>query len=174
MPSNYDDGGIVMRIDPTTLYQYATSDIPNHAKEIAGHVSNIVNVMNNMTNTEWVGPSSSAAQDFNTKWAKAVNDLFGSNSDPSSGVLPKIGAAVAMAAANYGGAEDTITTNLKDFIAGLNTPSGGPDAVGTPPGRGQTVGPVTQTAPLPPAAPSPSPATGTSGTSAGGQAGQVS
>jgi hypothetical protein len=66
----------------------------------------------------WVGTSASDAQDFSTQWTRAVNNLFGSTSDPTSGALPKVTDAVAQAAMNYGVAEDTITASLKGYAAG--------------------------------------------------------
>jgi hypothetical protein len=160
VPSNYDDAGIMISVDPNTLYQYATSDIPNHIQNLAHSISKIVGVWNKLNNDNvgWVGTSASEAQDWNSKWSGAVNGLFGSDSDPASGVLPKIAGAVAQAALNYGTAEDTITTNFQHYIDGLNTPAGGPDSVNSPPTRNGSQGPVSENAPAPPDGPAPSPA----------------
>jgi hypothetical protein len=157
VPSNYDDSGISIRVDPNSLYQYATSDITSHAKNLASSVSSIVQIWNNLK-VGWVGNSASDAQEFNSLWAQAVNKLFGSDSDPSSGALPKIADAVAQAAMNYGVAEDTNVTNLKNYADALNAAGGGGSTVNSPPTRGGNQGPVGETAPAPPSTPPPSPA----------------
>jgi len=157
VPSNYDDSGIMIRVDPNTLYQYATSDIPNHVQGLADSISNIVKIWNNLK-VGWVGKSASDAHEFNTQWSQAIDRLFGSKSDAASGVLPKIGIAVAQASINYGVAEDTITTSLKDYVNGLNTPAGAGNAVNSAPTRSGSQGPVSENAPAPPNGPPPNPA----------------
>jgi hypothetical protein len=157
VPSNYDDSGISIRVDPNSLYQYATSDIVGHAKSLADSVSNIVQIWQNLK-VGWVGASASDAQEFNSRWSQAVDKLFGSDSDPSSGALPKIADSVAQAAMNYGVAEDSITTSLQNYINGLNAGGGGGSTVNSPPTRGGNQGPVGETAPAPPSTPAPSPA----------------
>jgi hypothetical protein len=160
VPSNYDDAGLTISVDPNTLYQYAISDIPNHIQSLADSITKIVGVWNGLNNNNvgWVGASASEAQDFNSKWTTAVNGLFGTTAEPASGVLPKIGNAVAQASVNYGTAEDTTTTNLQHYIDGLNTPAGGGSSVNSPPTRGGNQGPVSENAPAPPNGPAPSPA----------------
>jgi hypothetical protein len=160
VPSNYDDSGIKISVDPNSLYQYAISDIPKHIQAIADSINRIDQVWNHLNDAKvgWVGRSASEAQAFNSKWARAIRGLFGTDADPNSGVLPKIALAVATASMNYAMAEDTIITNLQQYIDGLNTPPGGPDTVNSPPTRGGNQGPVTESAPAPPDAPPPSPA----------------
>ena len=161
MPSNYDDAGITISVDPNSLYQYASSEIPGHIKNFTESISRIVGVWKKLNDNKvgWAGKSASEAQDFDSRWSTAVSGLFGTDSDPSSGVLAKIAVAVAQAAENYGVAEGTIVTNLQEYIDGLNTPpAGGGRPVNSPPTRGGSGGPVSEQGPPPPSTPPPSPA----------------
>jgi hypothetical protein len=86
----------------------------------------------------WAGSGAGDRRDFSARCvllAWLVSGLFGSTSDPTSGVLPKITDAVAQARMNYGAAGDMITTSLKDHVAGLSAAAGGSERLVTrPPG----------------------------------------
>jgi hypothetical protein len=153
VPSNYDDASITMSIDANSLYQTAITAMPNHAQNLADSVAKIVGIWNNLK-AAWVGSTSDEAQDFNTQWSTAVNNLFGSQSDSKSGILPKIANAVAAASYNYGDAEDTIWNSMNAYAAGLNAGSD-PNAVQPPAGGTSSSGPVTVTTPGPPNTPPP-------------------
>ena len=143
-PSNYDDSGMLIRVDPDTLFGYATVDMVNEADVIANAISSIVEIWNGLK-LGWVGTTAAEAQDFSNRWNHAVQLLFGTEKDPASGVLPKIAQAVAIASINYGEAEDTVMEMFKTLTDGLNAPPGTPG----PPTRGQDQGPVTENAPRP-------------------------
>jgi uncharacterized protein YukE len=143
MPSNYDDGGLLIRVDPDSVFRYATVDIMNEAKVMANAISTISQTWTNLQ-LGWVGTSAQEAQDFNNQWNQAIDRLFGTVKDPASGALPKIAEAVATAAVNYAEAEDAVTKTFRGFTDNQN-PQSAP-----PPGRNQNQGPVTENAPAPP------------------------
>jgi uncharacterized protein YukE len=166
-PSNYDDAGMLIRVDPNSLYQYATGDMMAHGQVIMDAINNIVQTWNNLQ-VSWVSNSASEAQDFFDRWNSAVTQLFGTNADANSGALPKIADGVDLASINYGEAEDTVTKMFNSLTAGLDmgaiagavtadTPSDiAPLTVGQAPTRtppatpaGQTPDPVTESAPAP-------------------------
>ena len=143
LPSNYDDGRLLIRVDPDSLFHYATVDVVNDAKVIADAVSAISQTWTNLQ-VGWAGTTAREAQDFSNQWNHAVDRLFGTKKDPASGALPKIAEAVAIAAMNYGQAEDAVTKTFRGF-GDQNAPHSAP-----PPTRNHNQGPVTENAPAPP------------------------
>jgi hypothetical protein len=155
-PSNYDDSGMMIRVDPDSLYRYAAVDMPNHADVIVGHLTNIVDTWTGLQ-LGWAGTTADEAQDFSNRWIHAVEQLFGTEADPTSGALPKIAMAVNLAAVNYGEAEDVIIRMFTSLVAGLiigDVQGLGPQAphsIDPPPTRtpDPQSGPITESAPAP-------------------------
>jgi hypothetical protein len=140
-PSNYDDAGLVIRVDPNRMFQLATADMKNHGEAIANALSDIAQTWEGLAGG-WAAPSATEAQDFVNRWNVAVRAMFGDGQDPSTGILPKIAQKVAVASINYGEAEDV---NTKMFQSVGSGGSGGP----TPPTRSDNNGPITENAPAP-------------------------
>jgi uncharacterized protein YukE len=141
-PGNYNDGGMVISVNPDEMFRLATVDMLNHGQTVSDALNSIADIWNGLA-LGWVGDSASEAQDFNAKWSSAITALFGPPGDsPSnpSGALNQIANAVANAAVNYGEAEDA---NLKMFE---QYGSGGSSTGAT---RNNTLGPVTESAPTP-------------------------
>jgi len=166
-PSNYDDAGLLIRVNADRIFQSAATDIPNQAQVIANAINNIVQIWNGLK-LGWVGTTASEAQQFNDQWTNAVKQLFGTDSDPSSGALPRIADGVALAAINYGEAEDAVTKMFNSLTVGLDLsginagmqshmpPGTQPLPVGPSPGRTPTpqsgdpvYNPVSESAPPP-------------------------
>jgi hypothetical protein len=141
-PSNYDSTGLVIKVDPTTLWSYAQNDLPNNSEVVAIAVGNINTIWNNLA-LGWAGTTADEAQDFNNRWNTTISQLFGTQADPSSGALPKIADAVGMAALNYGETEDTVKRMFDTFSASLNSSS----PTTPPPDRDDNDGPITENTP---------------------------
>jgi hypothetical protein len=140
-PANYDSTGLVIKVDPTTLWSYAQNDLPNNGDVVATAVGNINTIWNGLA-LGWAGTTADEAQDFNDRWNAAITGLFGTPADTSSGALPKIADAVGMAALNYGETEDTVKSSFDLFAARLNSSSNY-----QPPARSNTDGPITEVTP---------------------------
>jgi hypothetical protein len=143
-PSNYDNAGLLIRIDPGNVF-FHVGDMQYEAQAIGDAITAIVGIWNNLR-LGWVGTTAAEAQDFNTRWVAAVQALFGTSADPKSGALPRIADAVAYAAINYGEAEDSNQKMFQSLTNDLNSPPGTPP----PPTRDQNQGPITENAPAPP------------------------
>src|ERR1700730_2522552 len=141
-PSNYNDYGILIRVDPTTLYHYADVDIPAQDALIANGVSNIDKTWEGLA-LGWVGSSATEAQNFNNRWNSAVTKLFGTPEDPSTGALQKIAHAVGLAAVNFGVTEDVVMHMFQSLVDGMGAPPGQPGS----PSRNHNDGPVTEVTP---------------------------
>lgn len=141
-PGNYNDFGIMLKVDPNTLFGYATADMPAEAESIAGSIGNIVNIWNDLK-LGWAGTSADEAQDFSNRWNAAITKLFGTEDDPESGAFPKIARAVGYAAINFGETEDVVAKMFASLSEGLAAPPGTPQ----PPTRDEHDGPVTESTP---------------------------
>ncbi len=139
-PDNYDDSGLLVRVDPNAMWQ-DKGDLHNQAQAIADSLSNIARVWEGLA-LGWVGASAEEAQDFNNRWNQALRRLFGTDDDPRSGALPNIAYAVALASINYAEHEDTVVKMFNSLTQGLSAPSGG---LGVPT-RSNDKGPVTESA----------------------------
>jgi uncharacterized protein YukE len=141
-PSNYNDAGMQIRVDPDALYGYATVDMKNQAEVLVGSLNRIRDIWQGLA-LGWVGTSAAEAHDFSDRWNHAIEQLFGTNDDLNSGALPKIATAVAIASINYGEAEDVVVKMFQSLLDALNASPGTP----TPPVRHQDEGPVTEQSP---------------------------
>ena len=137
-PSNYNDIGMSIKVDPTAMYNYANTDVRNAADALAGSISRIGGIWEGLR-LGWVGTTADEAQDFSDQWNAAVTGLLGTG-DGSTGALPKIGGAVVAASINYGDAEDTNQKMFQSLSSAMSAPPGAPQ----PPSRGQNEGPVTE------------------------------
>jgi len=141
-PSNYDSTSMVIKVDPTALWGLSQSNLPNDADVVAFAIGNIQSIWQELT-LGWAGTTADEAQDFNTRWNTAISALFGSQTDPTSGVLSKIADAVGTASLNYAETESTITTMFTSFSSSLNSGSGTTQA----PARSDNDGPITENTP---------------------------
>jgi uncharacterized protein YukE len=155
-PSNYDDSGMMIRVDPDSLYRYATVDMPNQADVIGSHLNNIVDTWNGLQ-LGWAGTTAQEVQDFSNQWIQAIQQLFGTEADPATGALPKIAMAVNLAAVNYGEAEDVIIRMFTSLLSGLivgdmqGLGPNAPHSINPPPTRtpNPLYGPITESSPPP-------------------------
>jgi uncharacterized protein YukE len=144
-PGNFNDGNMTIRVDPNLMYQLATVNMKNSAQTLMDAVNGTVQTWNNLK-VGWVGTSADEAQAFNDQWTRAVNSLFGSQADPTSGVLQKIANGTVLASINYGEAEDTVVNNFMNVANSVDLGSviGLSQAQPGSPARNQTQGVVTE------------------------------
>jgi hypothetical protein len=160
VPEFYDNAGISIRVDPDTIFQVAAVSIPSLGEDVANSVSRVVQIWNDLK-LGWVGNTAQEAQDFNDSWTTSISELFGGGKGgPATGILAQIADGAAMAASNYGQAEDVVTNMFNQTTSSLGQ-NGSSDS---PPDPHRAVnGPITEKTPkmpdkgrvsaLPPAAP---------------------
>jgi hypothetical protein len=142
-PGNYNDAGTVFRIDPTAMFTYATVDLLAEAKAIGAAIENIFNIWQGLK-LGWVGTTATEAQDFSDRMNATLKKMFGSDDDPTSGVLPKVATAIGKASINFGETEDV----MKKMFDTLTTDLGKPGNGDSPPPRDvNDGGPVTEHTP---------------------------
>jgi len=144
-PSNYDDAGLMINVNPDTIYHYAIVNLKNAATVVAGAINAIDGIWQNLQ-LGWAGETATEAQDFSNKWNTAIQLLFGTEADPQSGAFEQLATAVATAASNYAQAEYSNWQMFESLVNSLNAPPGTPP----PPTRNENNPPVTETAPAPP------------------------
>lgn len=67
----------------------------------------------------WQGKAASDAEMVNKQWMAVMNDLFGTEDDPSKGVLSALAGGLDRASANFSKAERGVTGIFKEFHDGL-------------------------------------------------------
>src|ERR1700730_14725153 len=141
-PTNYNNSGIMFRIDPTAMWHDSSVELLNVAKQIGDSIENIIQIWDGLR-LGWMGSSADEAQDFANRFNANLSHMFGSNADPSSGVLPRVATAVEGAAINFGVTEDTVWRMFESLNSGLTQP-GSPN---TPPARSDVGGQVIEKTP---------------------------
>ena len=119
-PENYNDSGIVLRVDPTVVWHEAAVELPKIAQIIHDSIENIFHTWEGLR-LSWNGKSAVEAKDFNDRFNANLRSLFGTSDAPSSGVLPKVATAAGMAAVNFGGTEDAVMRMFDTLSSGLGT-----------------------------------------------------
>lgn len=138
VPPYYGDVNLVIKVDPDTMYREVAVVMPTYGTQIADSINRIVDVWNGLK-LGWVGTTADEAQAFNDAWSAAITKLFGTQDDPTSGILSHIGNAVALASINYGEAESIVTQMFRDMSNALaQAPTG------SNPGRNITGGPINE------------------------------
>jgi hypothetical protein len=146
VPGSYDNAGINIRVDPDAIFPTATVAIPSLGGDISDSVNRILQIWNDLK-IGWVGNTAQEAQDFNDRWAASISELFGTQGDPSSGILTQITDGVALAASNYGQAEDVVTNMFNQATSSLSQNSSS-DSTPDPHRAGN--GPITENTPTMP------------------------
>jgi WXG100 family type VII secretion target len=126
----YDDQ--TLTIEPGTL-NFAADGIHDAAQAVQDSLGNISSALANLA-LSWTGDAADSAQDFNAQWSAAMTGLYGTQDDPSTGVINQVTTALATAAANYSSAESTITKMFTTLSGQLGTASSGDDTTPIPAG----------------------------------------
>jgi hypothetical protein len=131
VPANYD--AVTMSVEPGTL-NFAADSIEDATNSIISALNTIGNTLSHL-HLSWNGDASSEAQDFATQWMSAMTGLFGSESNPQSGVINQVIIALLTAAGNYSSAEESLTTMFTQLASAISAgPSGGSDTAPIPAG----------------------------------------
>ena len=137
-PANYNDAGLVINVDPTSLWQYGKTDLPAETTTIGDSLNRINDTWKGLK-LGWAGTTADEAQDFSDRWNAMITQLFGTKASPESSVLYRIAVAVQTASLNYATTEDEVLKMFKDFDTAMHS-SGGVQ----PPTRDQNQGPITE------------------------------
>ena len=73
----------------------------------------------------WEGKAASDAEVVNKQWMAVMTDLFGTEEDPSKGVLSALAGGLDRASANFSKAERGVASIFKEFHDGLQPEGGG-------------------------------------------------
>lgn len=75
----------------------------------------------------WQGQAATDAEKVQNEWTRVMRELFGTEEDPSLGVLPTLVDGVGMAWGNFSVAEQGVTKIFTEFITNLTATGGGGD-----------------------------------------------
>jgi uncharacterized protein YukE len=119
-PSNYNDGNMVIRVDPNEMYMRA-GNMKYETLALAKTIETIHTTWKTMKKG-WFGSAANEAENFANKWDATLKELFGKGDN--HGVLPKMVNMVIQASVNYGDTEDAVVKAFKSFTEALHTPGG--------------------------------------------------
>jgi hypothetical protein len=127
-PKNYNDKAQSIKVDPDTLWKDAMVTLPDQSKQVVGTLTSIATTWNNLK-LSWYGGSAQEAADFNAKWLRVIDRLFGPDDPnaqvlPGEAILPKIAGAGGTAASNFGQAEDAVVKTFQGFVDAKPGPAG--------------------------------------------------
>jgi|HubBroStandDraft_1064217.scaffolds.fasta_scaffold26802_4 hypothetical protein len=118
IPADYN--AATLHIVPWDVYN-AGQIVQNAAEDIIGALTVIGDTLNKLQ-LGWVGTSAAEAKSFGDEWTAAMTNLFGSNADPSSGVLNQVIVTLFTAAGNYTASEQAITSMFASMASSLPSP----------------------------------------------------
>ena len=132
LPANYDAS--LINVDSSQL-----STCVNNLNTAVSNINNdLANIMNSLGSLRlsWMGQASNMANQFNTEWEFSMGELFGTQADPSDGILNILSGGVAQAVSNYSNTEASIMNMWNSFMRALmsQTPSTPTDFTDTPSG----------------------------------------
>jgi uncharacterized protein YukE len=111
IPANYDSSSI--SVDPGGLNSCSDA-ITAQVQDIANYLGNINTALSNLT-LSWVGQAANAASTYNTDWTNAVQALFGTQNDASTGALNILVSGLSSAAQNYSATEAAIAQTFTQY-----------------------------------------------------------
>ncbi|MYS23328.1 MULTISPECIES: WXG100 family type VII secretion target [unclassified Streptomyces] len=92
--------------------------------EINTDIGDIMTRLNSLKLT-WTGDSATVMNDFNSRWYKAVTDLYGTQMDPAIGILNILTSGLAQAVENYNECEQNVANMFDQFEKTLTAGTGG-------------------------------------------------
>ena len=113
----HDYNAVTLSVDPNGLA--AACDQVNAAgQNISDALADIMNSLSDLR-LSWTGDAADVADDFNTRWTTVTEQLYGTQAEPSKGVLNVLTAGVAKAAQNYANCEGAVKTMFLNFHSGI-------------------------------------------------------
>ena len=121
VPANYDT--VRLNVNPQHLHDSA-GQLEANVAEINDALGDVITSLGDLK-LSWTGPASDSASDFNQRWGAAMTTLFGTQDDPSQGVLNVMTDGLLGAAQNYGSNEYQIKQMYQKFNDLMNGSSSG-------------------------------------------------
>ena len=124
--ANYDIS--VIDASPAGL-NVTSKSLVELSNSVAERIGTIHTTLNGLR-VAWQGQAASDAEKVQNEWARVMTQLFGTEEDPSLGVLPTLADGVGMAWSNFSVAEQGVTKIFTEFLTNLTaTGSGDPEEV---------------------------------------------
>ncbi|MEU5030659.1 WXG100 family type VII secretion target [Streptomyces milbemycinicus] len=124
--ANYDIS--VIDVSPAGL-NVTSKSLVELSNSVAERIGTIHTTLNGL-HVAWQGQAASDAEKVQNEWTRVMTGLFGTEENPSLGVLPALADGVGMAWGNFSVAEQGVTKIFTEFITNLTaTGSGDPGEV---------------------------------------------
>ncbi|MFG2960186.1 WXG100 family type VII secretion target [Streptomyces sp. NPDC048291] len=127
----HDYNAVTLSVDPNSLTA-ACDQLNSAGQNISDALADIMNSLSELR-LAWTGDSADVADDFNTRWTNVTEQLYGTQANPSKGVLNVLTAGVSKAAQNYASGEGAVKAMFWNFHHGITLgKSGGSTSSGAP------------------------------------------
>jgi len=127
LPGNWNSSTV--DVDPMVLHDSAAT-MTTAAQGILNDLTDIITALNSLK-VSWVGDSADAATAATDRWNNMMTLLYGTEDDPSTGILNILTAGLATDAVNYSQCEEQVYTMFNSFESSLaavtNSGDGGGD-----------------------------------------------
>jgi uncharacterized protein YukE len=114
--ADYDTS--VIAVSPLNM-QTTGGQLSKLAQDVADSLTTI-NTQLASLKVAWQGKSAADADEVAQDWLRVITELFGTEEEPSKGVLPALADGVHMSWANFSGTEDGIRKLFADFHTALS------------------------------------------------------
>ncbi|MER7186446.1 WXG100 family type VII secretion target [Streptomyces hyaluromycini] len=126
----HDYNAVTLSVDPNSL-NAACDQVNSAGQNISDALADIMNSLSDLR-LSWTGDAADVADDFNTRWTAVTEQLYGTQAEPSKGVLNVLTAGIGKAAQNYANCEGAIKTMFLNFHTGIVQAGNGSASSGSP------------------------------------------
>lgn len=120
IPGNYDS--VTVTVNMAELYT-AAQNIVTQVKLVGDYLTVINNTLSNLR-LAWTGPAATDADAVNANWNNLMTELFGTQADPSTGILNILSGGVDAGSTNYVTNDWGIATMFSAFYNAFSSSSG--------------------------------------------------
>ncbi|MEU2620655.1 WXG100 family type VII secretion target [Streptomyces sp. NPDC007157] len=126
----HDYNAVTLSVDPNSLTA-ACDQVSSAGQNISDALADIMNSLSELR-LSWTGDAADVANDFNTRWTTVTEQLYGTQAEPSKGVLNILTSGIAKAAQNYANCEGAIKAMFEQFHTGIVQAGSGSASSGSP------------------------------------------
>lgn len=136
MSNNADYDTVSLSVEPDKLKTIA-DNLTADAKDVSASVLNIANTLSDLQ-LGWNGQSAQEADDFSKQWEAVMTELFGTDNDPSKGVLNAIVDGLLTARGGFSKTEQALVQMFSKFKEQLQAGGSGDTPTSAPPSMNDT------------------------------------
>ncbi len=135
IPGNYDSVRIAVNLDEL---KKAAGTVTKNSTTISDLMAQIDDKLSHLA-LSWLGPAATDSNQATTRWTNVMTALYGTQSDPSTGILNILAGGVTAAVNNYALNDEGIGKMFWQFFNAVSPLTNPPSGASTPPNNTQPV-----------------------------------